>query len=130
MKVSETSNSIANWKAKNSLSRHIYIEFNSVLMYFCLNIKTLRKKVFILKQLTLRMDDFLHKEIKVLAAQNGKSITEMVLEWLKKKIKLKTKEKNIEIPPETMEAIEELKSGKGFKFNKLSDAIKELELND
>ena len=78
------------------------------------------------------MDDFLHKEIKVLAAQTGKTITELVIEWLKEKTKpkLKTKEKSMEIPHETKEAIEEIKKGKGFKFNKLSDAIKELESDD
>jgi len=38
------------------------------------------------KQLVLRLPENVHRELKILAATNGQSMTEMILNWLKDKV--------------------------------------------
>jgi len=44
----------------------------------------LRKEVVAIKTITIRLDDALHKRLKILSATLGKSIHEIFIEYLKK----------------------------------------------
>ncbi len=50
------------------------------------------------KQLVLRIPESTHRDLKILAAETGQSMTEMILSWLQEKCRLfkQKKEKNLD----------------------------------